>query len=327
MLVSCESLIAAQSSVAFRAPLSAGDARREYSCENVKENRMTNVHERLPGAMQQINVPPLDDFGAGLAISGAAGTPYARTQTDRILQFTPPSLANGGQGPMGIVQQLLAAIQQMLGSMGLTHFQTASASSTGDPHLAFDGTAADGSSQQTRFDSMTGHHDLLDSDSFAGGYRIATQTTAPGANGVTFNRSARVSTQFGAAQVSLDKDGNATIREDGAQYALSAGQSYDLGNGETVSRNNDGSVIVTDDNGMGGHLTTTLSENGQGVDVRVQAQNVDLGGDLLRTSPHTGAPRRFPPRVRMLSPQLAPWRQKPEASETAQRVRSQTVPD
>ena len=63
--------------------------------------------------------------------------------------------------------------------------------------------------------------------------------------------------------------------------SLANGQSYDLGNGETVTRNANGSLAVTDNNGMGGTITTTLSENGQGVDVTAQANNVDLGGDLL----------------------------------------------
>jgi hypothetical protein len=32
---------------------------------------------------------------------------------------------------------------------------------------------------------------------------------------------------------------------------------------------------------MGGSITTTLSQNGHGVDVTAQANNVDLGGDLV----------------------------------------------
>jgi hypothetical protein len=128
---------------------------------------------------------------------------------------------------------------------------------------------------------MNSHADLLDSDSFAGGYQISTNVTQPGANGVTFNQSATITTGFGSTQVSLDKNGTATIQENGQSIALANGQSYDLGNGETVSRNGDGSVVVTDNNGIGGTITTTLSENGQGVNVNAQAGNVDLGGDLL----------------------------------------------
>ena len=57
-----------------------------------------------------------------------------------------------------------------------------------------------------------------------------------------------------------------------------------------MTRNANGSVIVRDDNGLGGTITTTLSENGKGVDVNVQSSNVDLGGDLLEPPQLSGRP-------------------------------------
>lgn len=223
----------------------------------------------------------------------------------------PPGLGGfGGGTPVqggGIVQQLLNIIQELLSMLGLgglsgfgnifgglpggeTLFQNASGASVGDPHLSFDGTDATGANQQTHFDSMTGHDDLLDSDSFAGGYQLSTAATQPAANGVTYNQRATISTAYGGTQVSLDNGGNATIVRNGQTTSLADGQSICLGDGETVTRAANGSVVVTDDNGLGGNITTTLSVNGQGVDIHTQASDVDLGGDLLNQPQGTGTP-------------------------------------
>lgn len=256
---------------------------------------MNNVLERLPGALtQQVLAGP--ETAAQAPPAGEetfAGAP----QSDRISQFMPPVLPPGGPGNPGIIQQLIALLEQLLSSLGMggsggapgpqpqNYFQNASGSSLGDPHLTFDGTEGDGQTLQSQFDSMTSHPDLLNSGSFAGGYRISTQSTAPDANGVTYNREASVLTNFGGTQVSLDNAGNAFVEQNGQQFALSDGQSYNLGNGETVSRAADGSVSIADQNGRGGTITTTLSENGHGVDVRVQAQDVELGGYLVQQQP------------------------------------------
>jgi hypothetical protein len=169
------------------------------------------------------------------------------------------------------------------------YYANASGSSTGDPHLAF---SANGNN--ATWDSMTGHNDLLDSNSFNGGFQVSTQTTTPNANGVTFNGSASVATRNGNTRVTLDNQGNATIDRFGQSFALQNGQSYDLGGGESVSRGNDGSVDVTERNAQGGSIDTTLRDNGPGVDVNVQANDVNLGGDLAnaggRQNPPTLAP-------------------------------------
>jgi hypothetical protein len=249
---------------------------------------MTNVHERLPGA-----IPPLSSSeppaGNELALGG--GLPTAGSADDRISRLArpvPPDVRSGG-----VFQQLLAAIQQLIAMLGAggaanaqsspqTYFQNADASSTGDPHLAFSGTGLSGSMQQQHFDSMTGHADLLDSASFQGGYRISTKTTQPGANGVTYNERATVSTNYGRTRVSLDKDGDAYLMKNGRRFSIAANHTYDLGHGEMVHRNADGSLEIRENNTEGGSIVTTLSLNGQGVDVRTHAQNVELGGDLMR---------------------------------------------
>lgn len=287
---------------------------------------MTNVHE--PGVRATIALASAAP--QQFVNDAAAGTPGGAMlrSPDSIRRMIPQSMSAGqnvlpigigngiGGGMNTIIQQLLNIIQQLLSSFGLggfgglgggnfwnqpqgaqTYFQNANGSSTGDPHLRFNGTSGTGANQSSHFDSMTGHSDLLDSDSFAGGYQIATSVTQPAANGITYNQQATITTNFGGTQVSLDKNGNATIDQNGQMITLANGQSYNAGNGETVTRNANGSLAVTDDNGMGGTITTTLSENGQGVDVSVQANNVDLGGDLLnqpgeRVPLRIGEPRR-----------------------------------
>ncbi len=267
---------------------------------------MTNVHERASAA--SIAVPQnLPNVSADPARWGAA-RPLTAPSSDAIRRTGPryglPPIGvppagefyGGASGMSGIVSQLVSIVQQLLSMIGMgglsggifgnaqsaeQYFQTASGSSSGDPHLGFNGTTGSGSNQQSRFDSMSGHDDLLDSDSFAGGYQISTSVTQPAQSGVTFNKRATVSTNFGSTQVSLDKDGDATITQNGQSMSLANGQSLFLGNGETVTRNSDGSLVIRDENGMGGAITTTLTENGHGVDVRAQANDVELGGDLL----------------------------------------------
>lgn len=267
---------------------------------------MTNVQER--GAAAKIALQTPARFGAQQAAPGTSRSPVLMTR-DAIRRIGPPSSAGGlfnapwgSQASLGgIVSQLLDVIQQLVsmlsgtslfGSMfggsqpaPQTFYQHATGSSTGDPHLGFSGTDGNGRTQSARFDSMTGHGDLLDSDSFPGGYQLSTSVTQPGANGVTYNQEATISTGFGQTQVSLDRNGNARILQNGETISLANGQSVDLGGGETVTRNADGSVVVRDENALGGSIATTLSRNGEGVDVNTQASNVDLGGDLLNQPP------------------------------------------
>lgn len=221
--------------------------------------------------------------------SGMAATPR-----DSIDLFRRPPSDNvmGNSRIATILSQLVAMVQQLVASMnGQQHFSNATASSVGDPHLAFDGTNGAGQSQHTRFDSMQGHSDLLDSSSFAGGYRISTRVTQPNGNGVTYNRAATIATNFGNTRVSLDASGQARIVSNGQNIEIAYGQAVDLGNGEQVSRNADGSLVIADNDGMGGTIVTRLSTNGAGVDVNVDARNVDLGGDLVR-QPSEHAPTR-----------------------------------
>ena len=161
------------------------------------------------------------------------------------------------------------------------YFTNANGGSNGDPHLSFNGAS---------WDNMGSQPDLLHSDSFPGGYQLSTQTTPPSANGITYNQSATVATNYGQNSITLDNSGNATISQDGNSYQLPVGESMDLENGTFVQRNQDGSLCITSNNGQGGQITTTMKQNGNGVDVNTTANNVDLGGALVNGS--TGGTRQ-----------------------------------
>lgn len=228
-----------------------------------------------------------------------------RSGDDAIRRLLPPEsgspfgVANGnvpmgGDGNFfnGILQQIGSLLQQLGGLLQFVipggntfgnlfggglgdneqYFQNANGSSVGDPHLSFNGH---------NWDNMSSQPDLLHSNSFQGGYQVSTQATQPAQNGVTYNQSAGISTNYGLTNISLDNANNASITQNGQQLAINVGQTIDFGNGETVTRTQNG-LQVTANNGMGGQITTILTAHGQGVDVQNNATNVDLGGSLVQ---------------------------------------------
>ena len=192
------------------------------------------------------------------------------------------------------------------GHQGQTFFTSATASSSGDPHDSFDGTTAGGQTiDGGRWNNMESHAFLLRSQSFDGGFHISTEATQPGANGVTRNGSVTVDSDFGQHVVTMNRDGSYTITDDGQDIKLAAGQTRNLGDGETVTLNADNSLTVDEKNARGGEITTTLTATGAngknaggGVNVAVQAENVNLGGYLVResrqTDPGSGGPTPVP---------------------------------
>ena len=267
-----------------------------------------------------------------LGAAGGAGTfGTISNPSDAISRFAAESAnaqnggatagqADGSQSSLlGILNNLIAQLGQMVAQLGgqlgfgkgggssgpgwfgggsgggpcgsQQFFQNASGGSTGDPHLSFNGQ---------HWNDMQSQANLIDSNSFDGGFNVSTQTTAPNSRGVTYNQSAAVTTDYGSTQVTLDNKGNAVVTENGQQIALGDGQSLSLGNGESVARANDGDVTITDTNQWGGSINTTLSDGGRGVNVSVQANNVDLGGSLVngpgaQTQPAPLAPSPSPP--------------------------------
>jgi len=166
------------------------------------------------------------------------------------------------------------------------YYNSATGGSQGDPHLSFNGNT---------WDNMTSQPNLLQSNSFPGGYNVSTQVTPPSQNGITYNQSATVSLNGGATTISLNNQGQASIQEYGQNVAISPGQSVQLGNGESVTCNQNGSLTVQAQNGQGGQITTTLTHSGQGVNVNVNAQNVDLGGSLVNGAGYGNQPNPIPP--------------------------------
>lgn len=252
----------------------------------------------------------LGDGAGSLSQAGAQGT----LSGDAISRMVPPWLAstvsNPAQtalfGPLpGLLQELVQMLQQMMGDAygsgaygggGYPYgggycppyggsggacapygneqfFQNAGGASEGDPHLSFNGQ---------KWNSMVSHPDLLNSDSIPGGFRVSTQVTSPNARGVTRNQSATISLDGGQTTVSMNNQGQASIQENGQSVAISAGQTLRLGNGATVTENQDGSLLVNARSGNGGNIQTTLTAQGQGVNVDVTAHDVDLGGALVR---------------------------------------------
>ena len=247
---------------------------------------------------------PFSGLGIASQIDGIAQNPIPNQTGSPLDAFG--GIGGGMLGPGSALGDLLSQLMALLGQLfggnapvggtqNETPFTNASGSSTGDPHLGFNGTQANGQTINSRWNSMTGHNDLLDSDSFTGGFQVSTQTTAPNAQGITYNQSATINSGWGGTSVTLDNAGNATINQNGTSSALAIGQSVDLGNGESAMRNADGSLQVIMNNGNGGNITTTLSENGQGVDVNAVASNVDLGGDLVNGQLSAPTPISQPP--------------------------------
>jgi hypothetical protein len=244
----------------------------DQSIASILSGELTNG-----GTTTGIDTPPPPDQTQSKHGDRIRRSPFSNTS----------SQSSAGGGMNGMLSQLMALLQQLLSALGgqgngaQPFYNSAQASSTGDPHLAFNGTTAAGT-QQASFDSMNDQPDLLDSNSFRGGYQIGTSVTPAGANGVTWNRQAAVTTNFGGTQVSLDNQGQALVQRNGQSTTLAAGQSMQLGRGESVTRNSDGSLVISDNNGSGGYITTTLRDSGPGVDVSVDANAVALGGDLVR---------------------------------------------
>ncbi|MDQ2857078.1 MAG: hypothetical protein M3R53_00315 [Candidatus Eremiobacteraeota bacterium] len=209
------------------------------------------------------------------------------------------SLMNGLMAALSNLVDRLGALLQGAGDRtggpapgaGQRFFQDASASSVGDPHDALTGTTGEGHGVSKRWDDVQGHPDLLDSDSFAGGYRVSTSITPPGASGVTQNQSATVSLDSGASSATLNHDGSYSVVSQGRNLTLEASRPTPLGSGATVTLNADRSLRVDDRSADGGDLGTTLRPNGSGgVDVTSDAHRVDLGGYLLHGTGEAAGP-------------------------------------
>lgn len=249
-------------------------------------------------------------LGGANGLLGGTGAPMdaiARMTQPAGTDFEQAPGVDGGQstGPLGgMLGQIMQMLQSLMSALGLgglmggsgfggtgfggtgfggfpgaggiasgneQFYGNASGASQGDPHLSFNGNT---------WDNMSSQPDLLESNSIPGGFQIGTQVTPANNNGVTYNQSATVSLNGGATTVSMNNAGQATVQEYGQTLSLSPGQSLQLGNGASVQCNANGSLSIQAQNGYGGEISTTLTAQGPGVNVAVNAQNVDLGGSL-----------------------------------------------
>lgn len=196
--------------------------------------------------------------------------------------WLPGGFGGNLQQPMGMIANLISQLYSMIAqwvqyfgqppsSPSEAFYRDAGASSSGDPHQAFNGTRADGATQNTDFESMVGHQALVDSDLFCGGYKISTNITAPKAKGVTLNQYATLSSNFGRSQISMDNTGALKILEDGCAVSINNGQTLDIGNGQTISKNADASATLINIDGQGGTIRTTLVAHEGGLNVSASA--------------------------------------------------------
>jgi hypothetical protein len=259
---------------------------------------------------------------------------------------TPPGIGNGGNplGDLfgasnassgsiaGIITGLVSLLQQLVGSFlnqgqnqapaqniaqpqnqnctaggSGQRFDNLDVSSTGDPHLAAVGTREAGAGAvDAHWDSMTSQNDLVHSTQIDGGYRVSTTVTQPGANGVTTNQSATVQANFGQDAVTMNRDGSFAIYDNGAEVQLGKGESAVLSGGETVSENQDGSLVVGARSARGGTIATTLRANGAGVDVTTHAHDIAVGGDAVAHAQGLARPNRQPQVVQKTAPMMPP---------------------
>jgi hypothetical protein len=249
---------------------------------------------------------PLGDMEDGAFSSLGGGMPGTVTPGDAISISGAPWLNAMTQNPAqtalfgplaGLMQQLMQMLQSILGYQGGApygggpygapyggcppsgcspyggeqFFSSAGGASVGDPHLSFNGS---------HWNSMVSQPNLLNSDSIPGGFQISTQVTSPNSQGVTYNQNASITLNNGQTTISMNNAGQASIDSFGQTVPLAAGQTAQLGNGASVTCNQNGSLTVVAENGYGGEITSTLTPRGEGVNVVVNAQNVDLGGTL-----------------------------------------------
>ena len=89
----------------------------------------------------------------------------------------------------------------------------------------------------------------------------------------------------------MNRDGSFSIDNAGQSVTLAKGQSTALSGGATVTANQNGSLTISASNAQGGSISTTMTSNGQGVDLSSHAHEIELGGDAVTH----GAQRPYQP--------------------------------
>lgn len=165
-----------------------------------------------------------------------------------------------------------------------TQFQNVTLASTGDPHDSINGTRADGTGVKQNWNSMQSHRDLLSAPGVAGGFQLSSHVGAQNAQGATMNSSVTATADHGRTTISLDANGEASVRQGANVSQLTPNATMQLGAGLSVTDTGN-ALRISAQNASGSTLTTTLSDNGQGgVDVNAQGSNIALGGYLVNSS-------------------------------------------
>ncbi len=237
-----------------------------YGDEYGNSGALQNVFAPLMGILQQLMqmLQSLMGYGGNAPYGSGGCPPYGSGGCPPYGSGSYPPYGSGGCPPYG--------------SGGCppngneSYFQNATGASDGDPHLSFNGA---------KWNNMASQPDLLNSNSFQGGFRISTQVTPPNSQGVTWNQSATVSMNNGATTISMNDNGEPSITSYGQSISIARGQTLQLGDGESVTCEQSGALRVNAQNGFGGQIETTLTPEGKGVNVDVTAHDVDLGGTLV----------------------------------------------
>jgi hypothetical protein len=232
------------------------------------EQMLSRIAGMLPALL-----PSGSSQGTSSALTGAQGNnPCSNFNT---AQFT-----NGGQYAGGA--QFTNGSNGVNPGQNQTEFTNFQASSVGDPHDSFSGAGSSGQAVSSHWDSMQSHHDLLDSSSFADGFRVSSSVTSPQSNGTTMNGTVDIHTNNGRDDIRYSANGNVGVEQDGSWETLAAGSSLVLGDGTKVVDNAQNQLTVSKSNSSGGSISTTLTSNGQGgVDMQASGQNVQVGGYLV----------------------------------------------
>ena len=249
-------------------PPALNDGAEQYGAGYGNSGSLQGIFGSLMGVLEQLMqmLQSLTGYGGNAPYgSGGCNPPFGSPGG-------PPPYGSGGPPPYG------SGGCPPYGSGGCPpygnerFFQNATGSSEGDPHLSFNGQ---------KWNNMTSQPDLLNSDSISGGFRISTQVSPQNAKGVTWNQSATVALDNGATKITMNNNGDASITSYGQSVSIARGQTLQLGNGESVTCEENGSLRITAQNGNGGRIETTLTAEGKGVNVDVTAHDVDLGGTLV----------------------------------------------
>ena len=224
---------------------------------------------------------------------------------------------------MGMLQQLMQMLQSLMGYGGRAapyggsgscppyggngscaphggerFFQNATARVEGDPHLSFNGSAL----EQHGFAARSAQLQLVCRriSNFDAESRRRTAAAS------TWNQSATVSLNDGATNVSMNNDGQRRSRVlRPTTVDLAPGQTLQLGNGESVTYDQNGSLASTRRTRRAA-ASRRPSPRGEGVNVDVTAHDVDLGGALVNGTQAQPGPVRDPMPARL--PDRSPTR-------------------